>query len=264
MPSPFPGMDPYLETPPYWPDVHQSLITYLRDALQPTILPRYNARIGERIYVLEPGRRHYYGDVTLVQRPSPPPAGGAALAEAEDLDVADEPFRLISHHTQEREPFLEIIYSGSGEVVTVIEVLSPSNKTPGLGMELYLRKQKDLLHSHANLVEIDLLSQGEPVVAAYQYDRDPLPPYRYLVCVSRAYQRETLNAYPLSLQSHLPRFGVPLRAPDRDVLVDLQQVFERCYDNGGYQYLIDYSKPPAAPLNVNEELWRQAWTAKGA
>lgn len=261
MPSPFPGMDPYLEAPPYWPDVHQSLITYIRDALQPAILPRYNARIGERIYLLDAERQYYYGDVTLVERPPMASASSVALAEAPETATADAPFRLISHHTQEREPYLEIIYSASGEVVTVIELLSPANKTSGRGMELYLHKQDDLLHSHANLVEIDLLSQGERVVAAYRYDQGPLPPFRYLVSVSRARQRATIDVFPIGLQSRLPRFGIPLRPPDPDVLLDLPRIFDRCYENGGYAYILDYAQPPAAPLNADEERWRREWVA---
>jgi hypothetical protein len=125
MPGPFPGMDPYLERRDLWPDVHQSLITYSRDALQPQIRPRYHARIGERLYVIPP-HRSIYPDVTVTQHPL-----AEAPGEGRDMAVltADAPVVIAVAPEEVREPFIEILdLTRGGRVVTVIETLSPANK----------------------------------------------------------------------------------------------------------------------------------------
>ena len=253
MPSPFPGMDPYLEDPTLWPDVHQRLITYIADALQPHIRPRYHARIGERLYVVEVPHI-FYPDVVLVRRPAPAvvPVGEEAASAPEE---ADAPFRVTIPPLECREPFVEIVHTAGGEVVTVIEVLSPSNKMPGEGHRLYRQKQEEILRSRAHLVEIDLLSQGDPTIALPEEGFPSLPPWRYLVSVSRAPHRHQFEVYPVPLSQRLPRFRVPLKEPDPDVVLDLQGVFVRCYDNGGYADFLDYRQPPPVPLSEEEQEW---------
>ncbi|NOX61573.1 MAG: DUF4058 family protein [Chloroflexi bacterium] len=255
MPSPFPGMDPYLESRAIWPDLHQSLITYSRDALQPRIRPRYHARIGERIYVI-PSHRIIYPDISITwRRPEPAPAlaGGVAVL------APDEP-TIISVPPQEvRETFVEILdLTQGGRLVTVIEVLSPANKMPGEGRELYLRKQEELLAGEVHLVEIDLLSQGEPTVAAPLSSLDPYRPWRYLISVSRAGNREKFEVYFVGLRQRLPRVAIPLTEPDPDATLDLQAVFEQCYERGAYEDLVDYGKEPEARLTEEDAAWADA------
>jgi len=168
MPSPCPGMDPYLEDPARWPDVHQRLITYIADTLQPQVRPRYHARMGERVYILQPPHA-MYPDVVLTRQPIREIAPAAlampaseATATEEDLDT---PITLILPPVEHREPFVEIVHAAGDEVVTVIEVLSPANKTPGEGHRLYRRKQQEILGSPAHLIEVDLLSGGLHTIA---------------------------------------------------------------------------------------------------
>jgi len=250
MPSPFPGMDPYLEEPARWPDVHQRLITYIADALQPQVRPRYYARIGERVYILNPPQALYL-DIMLIQRPLREPA--TAKAEAET--ALDTPTILTLPPVEHREPFVEIVHASGDEVVAVIEVLSPTNKAPGEGHQLYHRKQQHILDSPAHLIEIDLLSAGLLTVAISQEGLASLPPHRYLTSVQRAPDRYRFEVYPLPLQQRLPRVRIPLREPDPDVGLDLQAVFTQCYDNGGYADLIDYRRPPSAALSEAEAAW---------
>jgi hypothetical protein len=261
MPSPFPGMDPYLEAPALWPDVHQSLITYIRDDLQPYVRPKYHARIGERLYVVEVPHTIYPG-VTLVRRPIHEPApvdvGDQTVASAPV--GADVPFTLAVPPVEYREPFVEIVHTAGGEVITVIEVLSSANKTPGEGHRLYRQKQQEILRSRTHLVEIDLLSQGVPTIALPEASFTSLPPWRYLVSVSRAPHRHQFEVYPVSLAARLPRFRVPLKEGDPDVVLDLQAVFSRCYDNGGYADFLDYSQASPVPLSPEEGAWvDQMW-----
>jgi len=249
MASPFPGMDPYLEDPMRWPDVHQSLITYIRDALQPQIRPRYLARMGERVYVTAPPQT-LVPDVLLVRRRM-----RETLAPYTVPTRATLPIVVTVPTIEQREPFIEIVHAGNQEVVTVIEVLSPANKSAGAGRAQYREKQQQILASGVNLVEIDLLASGQPIVALPTEALTTLPPHRYLVCVHRATNHYRFEMYPIALPHPLPPVRVPLREPDADVVFDLQEIFSHCYANGGYASLIDYRRPPRAPLSAQEAAW---------
>lgn len=138
MPSPFPGMDPYLEGRTVWPDVHQRMITYISEALQPQLRPKYIARIGERVQLAQIGHS-YVPDVLLVKtmrEPAPTLTQDARLA-------VDEPLLFTALDEAQREPFIEIVARESGDVVTLIELLSPANKE-GNGRNQYLQKQQEL------------------------------------------------------------------------------------------------------------------------
>src|SRR5262249_36482614 len=148
MPSPFPGMDPYLEA--HWRDVHAGLVIYARDALQGVLPGSLRARVEESVLLETPkGLRDHplLPDVRVVDSTPkralvPRPEPGAALAEPLLVDAEPEPAT---------ETFLEIIDRASGNrVVTVIEFLSPSNKSPGPNREQYLRKQREVCASDAN------------------------------------------------------------------------------------------------------------------
>ena len=117
MPSPFPGMDPYLEAHHVWPDVHASMITNTREGLQPQLWPKYIARIGERV-LLANASRSYVPDVLLIKSMREP----APTLTKYRPPVADEPRRNV------REPFIEIIACLTGDVVTLIELLSPARR----------------------------------------------------------------------------------------------------------------------------------------
>ena len=126
MKSPFPGMDPYLEQ--RWGDLHASLITYIRDALQPLLGPDLRARMEERVYVesIASESRQFAPDVSVLELPNKTRGGGAATALVEGIDVA-EPL-LVQVHLEVTERFLQIIdVRTGGRVITTIEVLSPAS-----------------------------------------------------------------------------------------------------------------------------------------
>jgi len=250
MPSPFPGMDPYLEQPSGWPSVHQRLITYAADAMQPLLRPRYHVEIGERVYIAEPPQT-FYPDVVLIQYPAQreAQAGGVAVAEA---DVPTVVGKFLD--AGPRQPFIEIVHISSGAVVTVLEILSPSNKVGG-GRQEYLHKQEQILASGTHLVEIDLLRAGEHTVAC---PKERLPQaYHYLACINRA--KDGWAVYCIPLQRRLPRIGIPLRPPDPDIVLDVQAIFERCYESGSYEDFTDYRRPPTPPLPFSDEEWADVW-----
>lgn len=196
-------------------------------ALQARVDGRHHVSIGVRIYV-ESGRTEDTSSADLVQSD----AGRCAATDA----LAD---------TERRKPFLEIIDAASGSpVVTVIELLSPSNKRAGAGRDLYLRRRAEVLASSANLVEIDLLRGGEPPVAVPAHQQMT----QYRVRVARSGHRDQRELYPITLDSRLPRIAIPLLADDRPIVLDLQRLLEEARDKSGLWRRIDYGTPPVPPL----------------
>lgn len=245
MPCPLPGMDPWLEHPARWPNVHQRFITYAGDLLGAQVGAGFFVAIGERVYVEAPNHT-LYPDVSVVETPrrAPTPAGSV---------VADAPTVVRLRPVERREPFLELRTADADErVVTVMEVLSPANKRPGAGRELYLRKQAEVLASDVSLVEVDLLRAGEPTVA--------LPPELagddpYRVVVSRASDREARELYAVPLRSRLPRIAVPLVAGVPDVVLDVGAVLHQVYDRGTFGRRLDYAAQPVPPLADDDLAW---------
>jgi hypothetical protein len=246
-------MDPFLETPVWFGGFDNKFITHLEEALQPILLPPYYANSAERVW-LEVSQRYIEPDVEAIRsRPGVP--RGVPGSEAGGVAVAEPPasVAVVVKVTSEerREPYLEI-YAREGDerrLVTLIEVLSPANKTSGAdGMEQSLRKRREVLSSRAHLVEIDLLRGGQHVTAV---PRDlaiaHCGAFDYHVCVHRFDEVDRYWVYPVLLHQPLPRVGIPLLPGDPDVTVDLQQVFQRSYDAGPYGREIDYASDPIVP-----------------
>ena len=251
MPSPFPGMDPYLEHPVIWPDLHHELIRGIRATLRPALSPRYHAKIDARLVIEESPPRQYRPDVTVSEVSDPQAVYATDAATALS---PDEPTIVRAVQDPIRQGFIEVHFPRGGEVVTVIEVLSPSNKRPGSGRDDYRQKQRDLLDSGINLVEIDLLRHGDHAIVAPDYTLRELSG-DYWVCVHRAGAGSEFEVYAVPLQQRLPRVKVPLREPDPDVVLDLPSVFAQCYDAADYGAEIDYRGEPAVPLPPDDEEW---------
>ncbi|MFO0950485.1 MAG: DUF4058 family protein [Isosphaeraceae bacterium] len=149
----------------------------------------------------------------------------------------------------EPQAFLEVRDRSSRELVTVIELFSPTNKTRH--RDQYLRKREQVIVSTAHLVEIDLLQGGEPMPAP---DR---PECDYSVTVSRAGQRPEADFWPVRLRDRLPVIPVPLRAPDPDATLDLQALLDAVYDAGRYARYA-YESAPRPPLRSEDEAWAKS------
>src|SRR5262249_19940547 len=216
MPSPFPGMDPYLEDDGLWPAFHHQLVMCLYQILLPGLVDRYRARVGQRHYVTE---------------------------QALFTSVVRE-----EHH----EDYIEIRQRNDGRLVTLVDVVSPANKVLPSGRSAYLDKRREGRSANANLVEIDLVLQGQPTL---EYSRDGLPDWDYAVTVTRSTQPERYEIYTATLQKRLPRFRLPLAADDRDTVLDLQAVFARCYDQAGFPGMIDYKRDLTLTLNDEDRHW---------
>ncbi len=257
MPSPFPGMDPYLEDPQLWPSVHHLLISQIGTTLNRLLPPGYVAAFGERVFVAGPDRDIYpdvfVKDVSEAGDRASFSRGGTGTA------VSDPPWVVAVTSDEVVESFVEIrALTEDQQVVTTIEVLSPRNKTAGSeGRQLYRRKQREVLASSTHLLEIDLLRSGQHTVAAPREALLRRGPYHYLVSLSRGNQRHACEVWGIPLASRLPRILVPLSGSDPDVTLDLQTVFWQVYEAGAFERVIDYDQPPTVPLAKADAQWAE-------
>ena len=150
-----------------------------------------------------------------------------------------------------RETYLVIHQMPGREVVTVLEVLSPANKHPrGKGMSKYERKRNEVLGSRSNLVEIDLLRDGERPPFVGRVD-----PHDYLVLVHRGWERPRIWAKGWALRDTLPSIPVPLLRDDAPVSLDLTQAMRLVYERGAYDLVLDYERPPDPALTADQQEW---------
>lgn len=252
MPSPFPGMDPYLEAPELWEDAHANLATELRAQLQPQLIPRYVAVLTPYVTYEDIAigmTSAVKPDVAVLVRQDP--TGATSLAPATPAPLIGIS-TIADPEVPAKSQRIEVRAVGTEELVTVIEILSPANKRAGTeSFEAYQRKRRDLLRSPAHLLELDLLRRG----VRWPLDTD-LPPSPYFVFLSRASERPAVAIWPLAFREALPRVPVPLREPDPDVSVDLGAALARVYELGAYALRIDYRRAPPPPaLPADEDMW---------
>lgn len=253
MSNPFPGMNPYLEARSLWESVHHRLITYAADTLQESLGERYYVSIEERVYVEEP-QREIKPDVALARRTAPPQAS-VAMPDTE----CDVPVVLEAAGRVYTEGAIHILDRANNlRLVTVIEVLSPTNKQAHKGRELYLRKQGEILKSDVHLVEIDLLRDGEYTLAPpLTHLREQVrQPWHYMVSISRADDPNHYLLYPRTVRERLPVVPVPLAIGEGNVPLDVQLMLNQCYERGRYAGVVDYTQPPPPPpFSPEDEVW---------
>ena len=254
MPSPFPGMDPYLETAALWPDVHHGLISELQAELNRCLRPKYHVRVEERVYISDendPGRRVFNPDVRI-RHTGRAEAADQTVHSSESTTAVVEPVVATTMIDDEiHEARLEVIDSASRIVVTVIEVLSLSNKVEGSrGQQSYRQKRKEVMQSPRHFVEIDLLRVGVPI-----WTRESLPKGDYFVHLSRHGERPKGLIWPILLPQRLPAVDIPVRPEDPDAKLDLQQMLDAVYDRAAYDLEIDYGAPTDPALPTEYESW---------
>jgi Protein of unknown function (DUF4058) len=258
MSSPFPGMNPYIESRGLWRDFHLKLIYGIQAFLSEAAPDRYLVRTEERSYILlveDDGRKShpFFPDVSISKkRRQKASSTRSRIAVAEPV-MAVEPIVMRAFVEEEhREAFVEIYEDSPDQrLVTSIEVLSPSNKRPNTpGWDLYLRKRQSLLLSRTSLVEIDLLRGGQRMPML-----DPWPESPYTLLVSRATTFRSCKVWPAYFQLPLPSIPVPLAKPDPDIILDLQPMIHAIYKRSRYERSIDYSKPTDPPLKPGETTW---------
>ncbi len=259
--NPLPGMNPWLEA--YWGDVHTRLTTYSCDEIQRQLPPTLHAHVEEYLAVEEddddsvPSGRRISPDIVVHSTPNKSKLEQASIAVA----VLDEPgaepvtFRRMAERQTLR--YIRIVdLKNHHRVVTVVEFISPANKTPA-GKEQYRRKQNELLDGGVSLVEIDLLRRGEWVIAS-DYMNYPVQlrgPYR--ICVTRSTALLDGEAYFANFRVPLPNIRIPLRATDADIRLPLQKLLNQSYENGRYDMVIDYDHTPDFVCSDEDWSWIQ-------
>lgn len=242
----FPGMNPYLENPYLWSEVHSWLIVQLARSLNPSLVPKYRAAVEKRVY----------DDALLVGIPDASvfqQNPETELSSAVTTGVLTKPIRVTIPLTEEiTERYLEIREVKTGRVVTVVEVLSPKNKRIGEGRDKYLTKRQKVLNSSTHLVEIDLLRTGNfmPMVEAIRSD--------YRILVSRANLRPEAELYPFNRRESIPQFLLPLQPFDSESVVNLSEVLRQVYQEAALNLAIDYSEQPIPPLSESDFQWVQS------
>ncbi len=253
MPSPFPGMDPYLEGPE-WTSVHTELSSEIARQLAPKLRPKYIIRTTRRFVTDVPEdvsilAGDLYPDAGVVRTEYPNtarvhPAAATTIEAPLQIETVVPP--RVPHVT------IEIRDVAHRQLVTAIEILSPTNKR-GEGYLEYLDKRRRILYSQAHLMEIDLLRAGRRVPM-----QEPLPPAPYFVFLSRAERRPMTEIWPIQLDIPLPAVPVPLLSGDPDVALDLQLALNTVYDALNYDLSVDYTHPPQVPLENDAARWANA------
>lgn len=246
MPSPFPGMNPYLENPTLWPEVHSRLIVAIADGLNPQLMPKYRAAIERRVYDLQGDEAVLIGipDVTLERRLASEIAAQNTVATMKPAS----PMKVrVPMPLELRESYLQIQEIDTGEVVAAVELLSPTNKRSGTGRNAYEEKRREILSSRTHLIEIDLLRSGEPMALAAGQLKS-----HYRILVSRSELRPQADLYAFSLPDEIPQFPLPLKAEDSEPVVDLHVLLDQVYDRAGYEVVIDYAQAPVPA-------WLSSW-----
>jgi hypothetical protein len=262
MPSPFPGMDPYLEHPGLWPSLHARLIVGLDEAISPQLPPGYFVTVEERVYVAEPAGPASAGrpDVVVAgeangrrPRTAALPAAAAGVSSVLVLE-AEVP---VPDRVTER--YLEVRDAATGEAITVVEVLSPSNKRPGPGRQEYAAKRLRVLGTQTHLVEIDLLRGGEPFPVYPRVEAArAVPRWDYHIVIARGDERPRAALYPFTVRDPAPEVPIPLRPGDAAPRANLLALLTAIYERGRYAARIDYGVAPVPPLRPDDAAWAQA------
>ena len=254
MPSPFPGMNPYLEQNDSWQDFHQSFMAYTRASLAAQVGGSYLVKIEVSLYLHELGEeeRRFFAraDAGVASTVNP-----AALTSGSVVALAPVqlPFSAVDI---ERHSSIEIRDRRNRRLVTAIELLSPTNKTPGPDRDAYLSKRTQLIASKVNFVEIDLRRGGE------RPQPPELPECDYYAFVTEAGQKEKMGVWPINLRERLPVIPIPLAPPDAPVKLDLQAILNRVYDEADYGKYI-YAETPEPELVKEDLKWAQQYLPRG-
>jgi hypothetical protein len=247
--NPFPGMNPFFEQ--RWQDAHTMLIAYIRDALQERLPADLVAGAEAELVAIgaNADAAKFRPDVSVKKPWENSGGGGVAVAAPVRAPQATLPRRFFADDEIER--WIEI-HDETGQLVTVIELLSPSNKMDESARERYRNKRGTLISAGVNVVEIDLVREGGSVFpkAAREYMQDQGIPYG--VCVFRDTQPKESEFYAIGLRDPLPVISIPLRPTDADIPLELQPLIDQCHERGRYhrlRYRVELD-PPLSPADA--------------
>lgn len=255
MPSPFPGMNPYLEAAGVWQDFHMRFTTAMSEAIAELVAPDYFVSLEEHLYIEDPPdtETRFIGrsDVSLKGGPALRTYGASATA------VLEAPVQAKQTKPKDvfTESYLAIRDREYQSIVTIIELLSPSNKRPGPGHDAYLGKRREYLWSGVHFIEIDLLRGWG------RMPLDEMPACDYAILLKRSTTWPQAGIWPLRLRDPLPPIPIPLNEPDPDARLELQTVLHQVYDRAKYRYRV-YATKPQPPLMPDDVAWADVIVAE--
>ena len=254
MPSPFPGMDPYLENPDLWRELHNRLIVAIAIAISPPLRPKYRVAIEKRAYLSdgEDSVDVVIPDVSMVSQKSIAAQRSSTISTMTIAAVSESVTVTLPSPEEIRESYLEIREVETGCVVTAIELLSPTNKRGGEGRRVYKNKRRKVLATLTHLVEIDLLRSGQPMPIQGEITQTD-----YRILVSRRERRPQAQLYAFSVRQKIPEFLLPLQSEDNEPIIDLQHLLNQVYDQAGFDLAIDYSQKPIPSLKSKDRNWAE-------
>ena len=248
----FPGMNPYLESPYRWPEIHHALISEIARAINPYIVPKYRAAIETRVYI--DSSLVGIPDVYIHKRTQQKRVSSSVAVSMKPERVA------IPMPCEVTEGYLEIREPLTKRVITVIEVLSPANKRTGEGRKKYLSKRETVLSSLTHFIEIDLLRQGEAMPIAGGQPAD------YQILISRADERPSAERYAFNLRDEMPKFLLPLDTEDASMepMLDIKALLDQVCEDTAVDIDIDYAVQPQPPVSVEEFEWIQSLSSEAS
>lgn len=246
MPSPLPGMNPFIEQPELWSEFHSRMIVAIADSLDELLNRDYRVAVKKRVYLGQDDEQVLIGipDVAVT-------ASTRSLQDSNRSTVAvAEPQTVELPQLKEvQERYLEIREGATGVVITTIELLSPKNKRTGEGRDAYLRKRQQVLTSRTNFVEVDLLRGGRPLPVKGSLVSD------YRILISHSCERPQAQLYGFNLGQEIPVFGVPLQTGEGEPPLQLQPLMSRVYDRARFELAIDYNQTLSPQLSESEQTW---------
>lgn len=233
-------MNPYLENPVFWAELHHRLITAIADAIEKNIPLQYHVAIEQRTYLSDDS------DAISVfsKQLAPQHSSTTQLSTSEGITI------MMPMPENVTESYLEIREIATGFVVTTIEIISPKNKKAGEGRKAYESKRKKVLASLSHLVEIDLLRSGKPMLILGEVAISD-----YYIIVSRSDTRPKAKLYTFSVQQAIPSFQLPLQSEDIEPILDIQSLLNSIYNRARYHLRIDYNLEPVPPLKADNAAW---------
>jgi len=247
-------MNPFLEQPSVWEDFHSRFMTYAGEAIATQVRPNFLVKLEERVFIHEPSaeqRRKWLGKPDIAVFEASAPHSVPVVTANPASNRVQSVIAAIPDIEIERHAFIEILDRLDRRLVTMIEVLSPTNKRYGPDREQYLLKRASLMLSSASIVEIDLLRGGP------RLPLNDLPPCDYCVSVFRKAYAPAVEAWPIRLRDPLPVIPIPLKDDFPDATLDLQSILNRVYDAAGYEDYL-YESPPEPPLEDAEMTWARS------
>lgn len=248
MPSPFPGMNPYLESPGIWAEFHSRLIVAISIALASSLHSKYYAAIEQRTYLDTPEDSILIGipdvSITIERNPASRSTNKQSVATVSQPEIVTLP---LPEEVTER--YLEIRNTKTNSVITAIEILSPKNKRKGEGKAAYLKKRQHVLTTQTHFIEIDLL-RGQlsmPIVSKSHTD--------YRILVSRSNTRPKAELYGFNLSEPIPTFTVPVQPGDTEPPLNLKTLLDDVYDQSRYGSRLDYQSPLKPALTTEKKQW---------